>query len=269
MLRACDVHDRNELYNISDVFVSPVDNIQETFGITPIEAMAAGIPQVVSDWDGYRDTVQDGVTGYRIATYWMHNCLEDLNQREFLPFNDGHRSEFFSNLETESVAVDIMDYQQRIQKMLDFPDLMKYMSKMSRKRAVEKYNISLIVKQIEDLWEELNLVAGKETFYHVSKLNFTDYCHDFEIYPSMMLNDDTLFCISKNYDSWKGLIQQTKDLNEELIFKMNQILIEVETVSVNFVSEYFKDIEKTRIRRLIMYFLKNGLIKISNDNNEG
>ena len=50
---------------------------------------------------------------------------------------------------------------------------------------------------------------------------------------------------------------------------MNQILIEVETVSVNFVSEYFKDIEKTRIRRLIMYFLKNGLIKISNDNNEG
>lgn len=84
-----------------------------------------------------------------------------------------------------------------------------------------------------------------------------------------MLNDDTLFCISKNYDSWKGLIQQTKDLNEELIFKMNQILIEVETVSVNFVSEYFKDIEKTRIRRLIMYFLKNGLIKISNDNNEG
>lgn len=269
MLRACDVHDRNGLYNISDVFVSPVDNIQETFGITPIEAMAAGIPQVVSDWDGYRDTVQDGVTGYRIATYWMHNCLEDLNQREFLPFNDGHRSEFFSNLETESVAVDIMDYQQRIQKMLDFPDLMKYMSKMSRKRAVEKYNISLIVKQIEDLWEELNLVAGKETFYHVSKLNFTDYCHDFEIYPSMMLNDDTLFCISKNYDSWKGLIQQTKDLNEELIFKMNQILIEVETVSVNFVSEYFKDIEKTRIRRLIMYFLKNGLIKISNDNNEG
>ena len=183
MLRACDVHDRNELYNISDVFVSPVDNIQETFGITPIEAMAAGIPQVVSDWDGYRDTVQDGVTGYRIATYWMHNCLEDLNQREFLPFNDGHRSEFFSTLNRKCRSR-YYGLSTENSKNVGFSGLMKYMSKMSRKRAVEKYNISLIVKQIEDLWEELNLVAGKETFYHVSKLNFTDYCHDFEIYPS-------------------------------------------------------------------------------------
>ena len=28
--------------------------------------MAAGLPVVVSDWDGYRDTVRDGVDGFRI-----------------------------------------------------------------------------------------------------------------------------------------------------------------------------------------------------------
>ena len=44
------------------------DNIQETFGITPIEAMSAGLPVVVSDWDGYRDTVRDGIDGFRIPT---------------------------------------------------------------------------------------------------------------------------------------------------------------------------------------------------------
>ena len=53
----------------ADLFCSLSDNIQETFGITPIEAMAAGLPVVVTDWDGYRDTVRDGVDGFRVPTY--------------------------------------------------------------------------------------------------------------------------------------------------------------------------------------------------------
>jgi len=52
----------------ADVFISLVDNIQETFGITPIEAMAAGLPVVMSDWDGYRASARDGVEGFLIPT---------------------------------------------------------------------------------------------------------------------------------------------------------------------------------------------------------
>lgn len=52
----------------ADVFCSLSDNIQETFGIVPIEAMAAGLPVVVSDWDGYKDTVRDGIDGFQIPT---------------------------------------------------------------------------------------------------------------------------------------------------------------------------------------------------------
>jgi starch synthase len=52
----------------ADVFTSLADNVQESFGLTPLEAMAAGLPCVVSDWNGYRDTVRDGVDGYRIPT---------------------------------------------------------------------------------------------------------------------------------------------------------------------------------------------------------
>ena len=45
-----------------------MDNIQETFGLTPLEAMAAGLPVVVSDWDGYRFTVRDGIEGFLVPT---------------------------------------------------------------------------------------------------------------------------------------------------------------------------------------------------------
>ena len=55
-------------WRASDIFVSLSDNIQETFGLTPVEAMAAGLPCVVSDWNGYKDTVADGETGFRVPS---------------------------------------------------------------------------------------------------------------------------------------------------------------------------------------------------------
>lgn len=58
----------NRAWQASDIFVSLSDNIQETFGLTPVEAKAAGLPVIVSDWNGYKDTVRDGIDGFRIPT---------------------------------------------------------------------------------------------------------------------------------------------------------------------------------------------------------
>ncbi|MET0293516.1 MAG: glycosyltransferase family 4 protein [Phenylobacterium sp.] len=66
-----DGNDRERLADLwagADMFISLVDNIQETFGITPLEAMAAGLPVVASDWDGYRYTIEHGVQGFLIPT---------------------------------------------------------------------------------------------------------------------------------------------------------------------------------------------------------
>ena len=60
---------RTQIWSAADIFVSMSDNVQETFGLTPIEAMAAGLPAVVSDWDGYKDTVRHGEDGMRITTW--------------------------------------------------------------------------------------------------------------------------------------------------------------------------------------------------------
>jgi glycosyltransferase involved in cell wall biosynthesis len=57
ILRGVSADDKPFLYRAADVFLSPVDNVQEMFGIRPVEAMACGIPQVVADWNGYRDLV--------------------------------------------------------------------------------------------------------------------------------------------------------------------------------------------------------------------
>ncbi|WP_051707103.1 glycosyltransferase family 4 protein [Nocardioides aequoreus] len=57
-----------ELLAAADVSVNLTLNLDENFGFGAVEAMAAGLPVVGSDWGGLRDTVDDGVTGFRVDT---------------------------------------------------------------------------------------------------------------------------------------------------------------------------------------------------------
>ena len=59
------------VWQAADVFSSFSDSIQETFGLVIIEAMACGLPVVASDWDGYRDLVVDGETGFSFPPAWF------------------------------------------------------------------------------------------------------------------------------------------------------------------------------------------------------
>jgi glycogen(starch) synthase len=58
--------DLNKLFIVSDVAVFP--SLYEPFGITAIEAMAAGTPVVVSDAGGLGEIVDHGYTGIKTYT---------------------------------------------------------------------------------------------------------------------------------------------------------------------------------------------------------
>ena len=59
--------EKHRLYEGSHLLFSPSDNYQETFGLTVIEAMRYGCVPVVTDFNGYRDLVGEGV-GFRLKT---------------------------------------------------------------------------------------------------------------------------------------------------------------------------------------------------------
>jgi glycosyltransferase involved in cell wall biosynthesis len=54
-------------YNAADLFVSAAVSIFETFGRSPVEAMACGTPSVVAEYDGFRETVTPA-TGFLVPT---------------------------------------------------------------------------------------------------------------------------------------------------------------------------------------------------------
>ena len=138
----------------ADVFTTLSDNIQETFGLTPIEAMAAGLPVVATDWDGYRDTVRDGVDGFLVPTLTPATPLGDsLAQRHEAGVDNydkycGHASQFTS--------IDVHACATAFDRLFSDEALRKRMGEAGRLRARQVYDWRVIVGRYQSLWEELS-----------------------------------------------------------------------------------------------------------------
>jgi glycosyltransferase involved in cell wall biosynthesis len=136
----------------ADVFCSLSDNIQETFGIVPIEAMAAGLPVVVSDWDGYKDTVRHGVDGFRISTCMPEAGLAtDLALRHAL---DVDTYDMYCGHNCSLVSVDIEATAQAFVQLFESAELRQRMGQAGKHRAQQLYDWSTVIAQYEALWEE-------------------------------------------------------------------------------------------------------------------
>src|SRR5205085_2829178 len=116
-----------------DVFTSLADNFQETFGLAPLEAMAAGLPVVVSDWDGYKDTVRHGVDGFRIPTLTLPpGAAEFVAERYDLRVDD---YDAHTGLASQLIAVDVAAARDAYRSLFEQPDLRRRMGEAGRKRA--------------------------------------------------------------------------------------------------------------------------------------
>lgn len=138
----------------ADIFTSLSDGIQETFGLTPIEAMAAGLPVVVSDWDGYRDTVRDGIDGFRIPTLAPSPGQGgDLADR----FADGTLSyDLYSGQAGQFVAVDVEAAGRAYTALATDADLRRRMGEAGRARATAQFDWAEIFRRYQDLWLDLS-----------------------------------------------------------------------------------------------------------------
>jgi len=186
--------DRQAAWASADVFCSLSDNIQETFGIVPIEAMAAGLPVVVADWDGYKDTVRDGIDGFRIPTLMPQAGLgTDLALRHALEIDT---YDMYCGHTCSLVAVDVEATAQAFIRLFESPDLRKQMGEAGRQRAKEVYDWAAIIPQYEALWAQLNEIRRAEA----SKLNALphpwparmDPFHAFTNYPTQTLTPQTV-----------------------------------------------------------------------------
>ena len=154
-----DGNDRNVvggMWAAGDIFLSLVDNIQETFGITPLEAMAAGIPVVVSDWDGYRYTVRDGVDGFLVRSLGGPvGAGQGLINRHVL---GGLAYQAYVGAVAQHTAINVGDAAARIGELIASPELRAKMREAGRRRIRETFDWQVVVAGLQELLAELEAI---------------------------------------------------------------------------------------------------------------
>lgn len=215
-----DIYKRHELYSVADVFTSPIDNIQETFGITPVEAMSCGVPQVVSDWDGYKESVVHGVTGFRVPTTWYqyNQGIYDIPRGTGLHLKEDYIYSHY--LTAQSVVLDENAYIKAFQMLIDNPDLLSKMATDSRALAVKKYDWKHVISCYDLLWDEMLEQSKNKNERIVTDSQRLDVLRInpykiFEMYPTQICNRDIILSLT---EEGKELFEEKRGMLSNAFF---------------------------------------------------
>uniref|UniRef100_A0A832EKW7 Glycosyltransferase n=1 Tax=Desulfacinum infernum TaxID=35837 RepID=A0A832EKW7_9BACT len=181
--------DKDALYASADIFCSLVDNYQETFGLTLLEAMDAGLPVVASDFNGYRDLVLHGETGFLVPTYagacqdpW--DSLAGLLDLAVLRF-----------YRAQKIAFDMKAMVQALHTLVCRADVRREFSRKAR-RQVQEFRWSRVIRAYRALWQELGALARqgahKATTGPYRPILTPSVGKIFPHYPSEVMTDETL-----------------------------------------------------------------------------
>jgi hypothetical protein len=159
--------------------------------------MAAGIAVVVSDWDGYKDSVRDGIDGFRIPTLMPQAGLGgDLALRHALGLDT---YDMYCGHACSLVAVDVQATAQAFERLFNSPQLRRQMGEAGRERAVGVYDWKTVIGQYEALWAQLSDIRatqGKDTkpLAHPWPGRMDPF-HAFASYPSQALTPQTVLAL--------------------------------------------------------------------------
>jgi glycosyltransferase involved in cell wall biosynthesis len=197
-----------------DVFCSLSDNIQETFGLVPIEAMAAGMPVVVSDWNGYKDTVRDGVDGFRIATLAPPpGSAADIAGAHAV---GADTYDIYCGETCMVVAVDIAATATALTTLAQDQDLRRRMGEAGRDRARTTYDWAVIVPQYQDLWAEMERLRiaspHRPAPAHPWPARIDPFT-GFADYPTRLLTDDVRLALPVDPQTAKARFAELSALN--------------------------------------------------------
>jgi glycosyltransferase involved in cell wall biosynthesis len=264
---------RYSVWSAADFFVSLSDNIQETFGLTPLEAMAVGLPTIVSDWDGYRDTVRHGIDGFRISTYTPRAGLgRDLAYRYD---NQWITYEAYVGAVCQFTAVDMDETVQAMIDLIQNPNLRTRLGRAAHQFAVQNFDWRAIIPKYEELWKEL--IARRKAQQTPQSRNLAenpwrlDPYHLFSPYPSEWLTQNSLVRLNPG-----STIEDAKRLLDTTLINFAGFLLphvnDVETIVAALsrtrqaqVRDLLAAIpagRRSRAERGILFLAKYGIVKV-------
>ena len=186
LARRPDEAAKRQLFGLADVFASLADNPQETFGLTLLEAMAASLPVIASDYDGYRDIIAPGRTGWLLPTLGLpRSPVRDV----LAPLcYDNHTHLRLA----QATAVSVPALAEALAVVLGDPGQARAMGEAGRERAVARFTWETCVGRHLELWERLAAQPVPERGRLAATAHpwTLAYGEVFAGYPSGRLGDD-------------------------------------------------------------------------------
>ncbi len=272
--RQADV--RDGIWHAADIFCSLSDNIQETFGLTPLEAMAAGLPCVVSDWNGYKETVRHGIDGMRIPTWMVTEGLgQDFSDRHAIGLDTYDQ---YCGSSCQFVAVDIEATTQAFRSLIADADLRRRMGEAGRAHCRERYDWKVVIAAYQDLFAELagrraalgETGRGRPGSWPLRPDPFRSFSH----YPTHLIGPETILSSVDKVDAAaldlilaSGMVtyaQPVLNPRAELLW----ILEQVGAAGSMTVSRLLPLVDPARLghhMRALAFLAKYGLIRLSGD----
>lgn len=153
--------ERDAAWAAGDIFISLADNIQETFGLTPLEGMAVGMPVIVTDWDGYKESVPEGEAGFRIPTYMPDKDPYFGFAKRYEQGADSY--DRYCGHTCLNVALDHGILRDRLKTLIDDPDLRRKMGAAGQRHVRAHYDWNVVFKAYLALWADLEERRAKAT----------------------------------------------------------------------------------------------------------
>ncbi len=248
----CTDEHKVALLRKSDIFFSPVDNFQETFGLSIVEAMAANLPIVCSDWGGYKDLVDHEKNGFLLKSYSFPLPDDDAKfspSTSYLPLDLSQRA-----------VIDIEDTYERFECLINNSELRIKMGEASRGKS-HQYDWENVIKQYEALWENLSLEKNSDPlplFKGISQSRV------FKEYLSEQLNFESSFelTFSNIREIRLPMIHPffKKEVNQNILEKIIKVLLENPIMTGAQIFEKLNLPQKAFTFQM-SYLLKYGLVR--------
>ena len=203
--RKADV--RFSIWSAADIFCSLSDNIQESFGLTVIEAMAAELPVVAANWDGYRDVIQHQTTGVLVDSYMPAISLADVAFRH-LSGLDSYDS--YVGAVSQFCIVDVEQTAQWIVTLAADPALRRKLGSAARQSVLKSYDWGAVLPQYRALWDEQLTVLDKARAAgpkpSIAWRNY-DPALTFASFPSHRMHGGTSLMRGPHFELWEEIVK--------------------------------------------------------------